>query len=372
MQNGTLLQRSGAWYVRYYETHGALKVRRSVHLGYVRDYPTKTSIIPVMRRAMDNVNSSTAPAVRLDGFIETKYLPYTKELRPSTHYGYVRLYNARLKGLPECQMRVREYRPADVQAILMATMRTKALGTRTMSHIKAFLSGVFRYATLCGVRDMNPVRECRIPKGAKPPRITHAYSLAEIEQMLLALNEHGSLRVAVAIGGFAGLRFAEIKGLEWSDYDGRDLSVNRTVWKGHVSEPKTDASKNYVPVIPKLRAILDEFKYCLLQGAATSRILLLPDNDRREMLRALKGTGITWYGWHALRRGLGTNLAEMGCSDKVIQRILRHAHITVTREHYIKVRDKAVDAAMEQLGTMVDADGPKPGLNQAIVSKLAN
>lgn len=371
MQNGTLLQACGAWYVRYYEKHGAQTVRRSVHLGYVRDYPTKTSIIPVMRKAMDNVNSSTAPAVRLDGFIEAKYLPYAKELRPSTHYGYVRLYNGRLKGLPECQMRVREYRPSDVQAILGAVMaqagqRGKVVSVRTMSHVKAFLSGVFRYSVLCGVRDMNPVRECRIPKGAAPPRTTYAYSLAEIEQMLMVLP--GSLRVAVAIGGFAGLRFAEIKGLEWADYDGRDLSVNRTIWRGHVSDPKTSASKAYVPVIPKLRAVLDAHR--VLCGMDS--IVLLPDNDRREILRALKGTGIKWHGWHALRRGLGTNLAEMGCSDKVIQRILRHARVTVTREHYIKVRDKAVDDAMEQLGVMVGPDSPKSGLNQASVDKLSN
>ena len=40
---------------------------------------------------------------------------------------------------------------------------------------------------------------------------------------------------------------------------------------------------------------------------------------------ALEAEKIPWYGWHAFRRGLATNLHRLGVSDKVIQQILRHA-----------------------------------------------
>jgi integrase len=37
-----------------------------------------------------------------------------------------------------------------------------------------------------------------------------------------------------------------------------------------------------------------------------------------------------WHGWHACRRGLGSNLYRLGAPDKVIQLILRHANVATT------------------------------------------
>ena len=37
-----------------------------------------------------------------------------------------------------------------------------------------------------------------------------------------------------------------------------------------------------------------------------------------------------WHGWHAARRGLGSNLYRLGAPEMVIQRILRHAHLSTT------------------------------------------
>ena len=53
-----------------------------------------------------------------------------------------------------------------------------------------------------------------------------------------------------------------------------------------------------------------------------------------------------WHGWHAARRGLGTNLYRLGVSDKVIQAILRHSNVNVTLGYYIKPQKSDVIAAM--------------------------
>ncbi|SRR6266567_6365013 len=58
--------------------------------------------------------------------------------------------------------------------------------------------------------------------------------------------------------------------------------------------------------------------------------------------------GVRWHGWHAFRRGLATNLHQLGVSDKIIQRILRHANVRVTQDCYIKTADSEVAAAMQQ------------------------
>jgi len=48
----------------------------------------------------------------------------------------------------------------------------------------------------------------------------------------------------------------------------------------------------------------------------------------------LKANGLKWKGWHAYRRGLATNLHELGILDKVIQAILRHEDVKTMQRSY--------------------------------------
>jgi integrase len=56
-----------------------------------------------------------------------------------------------------------------------------------------------------------------------------------------------------------------------------------------------------------------------------------------------------WHGWHAARRGLGSNLHRLGVPELTIQRILRHANVSTTATYYIKTADADVRAAMAKL-----------------------
>jgi Periplasmic sensor domain/Phage integrase family len=160
----------------------------------------------------------------------------------------------------------------------------------------------------------------------------------------------------VALAALSGLRRSELRGLLWENYDSTEIAVTRSVWEGYVNEPKTKKSKAPVPVIPALAKILDAYRaHC---GNPTSGVMFASSKGtplnlnnvlNRSILPALRKAGCEWHGWHAFRRGLGSNLAELGVEDLTIQRILRHASVGVTRQHYIKVRDAKVNAAMELL-----------------------
>jgi hypothetical protein len=56
-----------------------------------------------------------------------------------------------------------------------------------------------------------------------------------------------------------------------------------------------------------------------------------------------------WHGWHAARRGLGSNLYRLGVPEMVIQRILRHANVNTTATYYIKTAADDVRTAMTKL-----------------------
>jgi integrase len=60
----------------------------------------------------------------------------------------------------------------------------------------------------------------------------------------------------------------------------------------------------------------------------------------------LESAGIHWRGWHSFRRGVASNLFQLGVDELTVQRILRHSKVNVTRERYIKVRDGRIEIAM--------------------------
>jgi hypothetical protein len=61
------------------------------------------------------------------------------------------------------------------------------------------------------------------------------------------------------------------------------------------------------------------------------------------------GSGLEWKGWHAIRRGLTSNLYELGISGKVILSILRHSSINTTMEIYVQTDQTASRDATQKL-----------------------
>jgi integrase len=56
-----------------------------------------------------------------------------------------------------------------------------------------------------------------------------------------------------------------------------------------------------------------------------------------------------WHGFHAFRRGLATTLYSLGVDDLMIQQILRHTNVSITRQRYIKTVTEQTTAAMAKL-----------------------
>jgi integrase len=172
--------------------------------------------------------------------------------------------------------------------------------------------------------------------------------------MLSMLPEPAATIVAVA--AFCGLRKGEIRGLLWEYYDSGQIRVMQSIWNSHVTEPKTRKSRAAVPVIPLLRERLDRFRSNVgnpvagqMFAAGNGSPLNLDNLARREIKPVIEGVGIAWFGWHAFRRGLATNLYALGVSEKVIQGILRHAQVSTTMNLYVKGIPKEAAAAMELL-----------------------
>ena len=136
---------------------------------------------------------------------------------------------------------MRQFRTVHGEQILAAIARDKELGRNSLKRIKSFLSGVFKQAKRLGILDhINPVQDVSIPR-AKEPDETYAYSLDEVKGMLALLGEPA--RTVVLTAALTGLRKGEIWGLRWEDFNGRELSVNRSIWNGIPNPPKPHGAR---------------------------------------------------------------------------------------------------------------------------------
>ena len=226
-----------------------------------------------------------------------------------------------------------------------------SLSHQSLLRIKTTMSAIFSYAIrLEYFTGANPVREAKA-EGKRTDPNRYAYTLNEVRIILNKLSEPA--RTVCAVAAFAGLRESEIRGLKWDDYTGVLLHVRRAIWRTHVDQTKTPESENSVPVIAPLRKLLDLHKKrnghseWIFAGEKKGFSLNLDNLCARDIRPVLKDR---WHGWHAFRRGLATNLFELGVPAEVAQTILRHADVATTRKHYLLLSSRnAGNAAMRKL-----------------------
>jgi integrase len=232
-------------------------------------------------------------------------------------------------------------------------------------------------------RGENPAHGTAVSPAAAEPAETYAYSLDEIHAILPHLPEPAATIFAVA--GFMGGRQGEIQGFCWEDYRDGQIYVSRSIWNGRVTEPKTRKGRAPIPVIKQLAERLELHRLSCgnpktgpMFPNAFGRPLALTSVVNRVILPALnrcvhcgkpelghnsahgyeRDARIPeWHGWHAARRGLGSNLYRLGVHEKVIQAILRHANVSTTATYYIKTAAEDVRAGMATLENEISNSG---------------
>jgi integrase len=361
-QQGYLYRKGSLWLLRYYDSEFCpdslvRRVQKTKKLGKIGpECPNKTAARDVAREFLESINlarNTPEAAMTLLRFVEDRYLPFIEtHKRISTFHGYRNMWKRYLKL--HGQITLRDFRTVDGERILGSIAKEHNLTSTTLAHIKAFLSGIFRYAKRQGViNSENPMRDVVLPRG-EPSGETHAYSLEAITQMLNVLPEPAATIVALA--AFTGVRKGELRGLLWENYDGEQVLISQSYWRGHALEPKTRQSRAPVPIIAQLAQRINCHR--TLSGGPSKGWMFPSPAGKPINLDALAAdvivplvtkAGVQWHGWHAFRRGLATNLHQLRVADKTIQRILRHANVGVTQACYIKTADSEVASAMQQL-----------------------
>ena len=296
-------------------------------------------------------------------------------------------------------MWLKDVRTYTVQGWLNEISKAK-LSRNSLRHIKSIISGIF---TLAKQQDYfegeNPARDTAVDPKAAEPEETYAYSLEEVQTILAVLPEPAA--TAFAVAAFMGLRHGEIQGLLWENYRESEMHISRSIWNGHITAPKTRKGRAPVPVIRQLAERLEMHRLrCGNPQAgpifANSLLKPLNMNNANNLRKPLNMNNLLarvllpalnrcvsclkpeaahkkadhqfkrdehipeWHGWHAARRGLGSNLYRLGVPDMVIQRILRHANVSTTATYYIKTAADDVRSAMTTLENNIPSAFPMP------------
>ena len=339
-----------------------------------------------------------AHTMMLTGFVESEYLPWLKsQRRPSVYSAYSLIWKNHIARRVE-GVYIRDFSTPDANRLLLAIAVANHLASNTLKHIKMMLSAAFTHAKRMGFfpkGQENPMKDAELPKGEREAE-TAAYLLPEVHQMLTMLPEPA--RTIVATAAFTGAREGELRGFNVEDYNGHSLYVSRSLWRSHVNQPK-GKSAGEIPVIGPLAKMLDAHIRRL--GRSEGPLFVGPKGARLrtdalvyrvirphiECCRTCGKRGIEhadadhkfvrdesklhWQGWHGFRRGLGTNLHDLGVDTLTIQAILRHADPRVTEQAYIKRLPQQSIDAMKRLEAIIDLPPalPESGILDVLIKK---
>lgn len=376
-QKGSVCERSGVFYLRYYireekiekDEHGNAVVRlvpkqilkRLVDKDDKHYSPTCAAVQKLIAKEMDKINDSPIVPrhVLISDFWRDTYLPYIKDAkRASTVYGYDKLWKGELEGHFRGKT-LQEYRTH--QGYTFLTELAKRMGRNSLSHVRSLASGMFSHAVNRGLIERNPWREVRLDIKARPMPPTEHYTLEEAKLVFLGLKGRIDAQLVFAFSCLVGLRPSETAALRWEDFSSDAwVTIRRGVVGTHVDEVKTPGAAASVPLIPLVQDLLNRWweksgkpvngwvfpnqRGGPLNLASFSRLVIMPAM-RKEKLR--------WKGLYAARRSAATILTQLTGDALAAKEVLRHKDLRVTTANYVKPIPIAAINGLKLLGERV-------------------
>lgn len=225
---------------------------------------------------------------------------------------------------------------------------------KTVNNILTVLNTMLKQAVAWDVIDRMPctIRLLPIPK---PQAQFHDF---ETYDRLVRAAERLDRRthLLVLMGGDAGLRCGEMMALTWGDVDleKRQICVQRSDWKGHVTVPKGGRLR-YVPMTTRLEGALRAHRHlrgkrvvCQKNGEPLTQ-KMVQDHVRRAAQAAHVGRETV----HVLRHTFCSHLAMKGAPARAIQELAGHQDLSTT-QRYMHLSPAAIEGAIRLL------DQPRP------------
>jgi integrase len=388
-------RQADVWSYRWREVdQNGERKRRKVIVGTVEQYRTESharkALAALNLKINDNRSDGSHPAlIKMGQLVEHYKKEELGEHRRSKAQSTVDVYREFLTYwiAPHWkEYRVAAIKPTEVEGWL----DTLDLANGTRAKIRNIMSAVFQHGLRHQLITANPIRGL-VRQSAKREREPDILTAEEIRSIMKHLSPFN--RVLVLLAASTGLRFSELRGLQWQDvdFDAGVLNLKRGVVKNHITELKTKASRKPVPIHPALVEALRSFRsgtayrkpadWIFASVKMKGRVPVWPSSLMEDhVLPAVTAAGIKKHvSWHVFRHSYASLLKANGEDVKVVQESLRHATFQITMDTYTQAIPMAIRSAhgrvVEQLAANLEDDvTPKvgPGMDPRSIEVAAS
>jgi len=216
------------------------------------------------------------------------------------------------------------------------------LSSRRVNDIKKILGTILEDAVRDEILISNPVSKSR-PLPIHQEKEIEPFSLEEIDKILNSAN--GQDKNLIATLFMTGMRTGEMIGLMWSDIDfeKKEISIKRTIGRGHIGTPKTYSSIRTIPILNSLMPYLknqyeltkmyDSFVFINQEGKHYFDAKNIRSGLWKKVLKHAKVKYRTVY--HTRHTFCSINL-QNGEDIIWVSRVLGHKNPRITLEKYSK------------------------------------
>jgi integrase len=310
----------------------------------LRDWPTKADAVRANEHLLNLYNKTVTEVPTVQALVES-YRTEAMPERKSTRRGY----QTWLKNyiLPRWgASKLTEVKPDPVER----WFRELPLSSKTKRNIKGILTilwtfGMKKEFVPLGRNPMDLVT-IRKQKGEKKRLPMKDLTAEQFQALLKTLESNPELQTMVIVTLSSGLRISETRGLQWQDVDwlAKSVTLVRGVVKQDVDDVKTEDSARTMPLADGVITVLAQWKQVSEFTRPNDWIFASPWKVGRQpvcyswiwenLSIAGKAAGIGHLSSHAFRNAYRTWLDAIGTPLGVQQKMMRHADIRTTMNHY--------------------------------------
>jgi integrase len=387
----SLINRNGFFYIQYCVSGKALRVSTgtdSLQLakeklrqfesaklrGQDNPLPTRTPIAEVVAKYVQHIRTrKTAKSAQTDVYyLREAFGPICDELVITSRRVTEASRKRHLQPGAKQDLRRRaqvieaacfeQIDTAHVSAFITGQVQRRGLAPKTANRYREILCRLFNWAMdEGGIRmpaDKNPVAKVGRYKEHAPE--IRFLTLKQIDEQILALQDHPQLETMVAVLIYAGLRREELLWLTHDDIDLKAghfgmLRIRAKTIDGRSWQPKT-ARNRVVPISSTLRRYLDTYTRRIVPGGwlfpSPAGTWWDPDNFSHDLADANKDAGLQWSCLD-YRHTFGSQLAMKGESLYKISTLMGNSP-EICRRHYAALLPEAMAGTVEFGGNYDD------------------
>ena len=331
------------------------KIRRPIVIDGVKTWISADTEQEYAERILTLFSKGAiAPQENTHDFGEYAWAWYEVFSKPNVSYVTGITYRRQLQYriIPAFEGRaIEEITTADVQGLFnaMGEETTKA----TKNKARSVLNMIFNQALDDGYIEKNPLASRNIRITGKASSVTVPYSVEDMKYLVGHIDCLSSERdkAYIAIAGLHPLRPEEVLGLQWGDIDfqSHTIHIRRAVTHpsrnlGMVGEPKTEASKRVIALVPQIERYLQPElpQHFVLGGERPLSYVQV----RRMCARIQKETGFSEpIQPRRFRTTVLTDIYDVTKDIKSVQAVAGHTTAMMTLKYYVKGRSKSQDTA---------------------------